>query len=64
LRYVKDGGLTQEGVSSLISDVPREALLEAVEEFDTELRDTEEWVGWEQKGTYKYAIVHEGHSTG
>jgi hypothetical protein len=42
LRYLKDGGLTQEGVSSLISDVPREALPEAVEEFDTELRDTEE----------------------
>jgi 5-methylcytosine-specific restriction protein B len=46
--------------SSLISDVPREALLEAMEEFDKELRDTEEWSAWEQKGTYKYAIVHDG----
>jgi hypothetical protein len=44
----------------LISDVPREALLEAMEEFDKELRDTEEWSGWEQKGTYKYAIVNDG----
>jgi len=39
-------------------DVSREALLGAMEEFDKELRDTEEWSGWEQKGTYKYAIVH------
>jgi hypothetical protein len=44
----------------LISDVPRKALLEAMEEFDKELRGTEEWSGWEQKGTYKYAIVHDG----
>ena len=31
-----------------------------MKEFDKELRDTEEWFGWEQKGTYKYAIVHDG----
>jgi len=43
-----------------IPDVPREALLAAMEEFDKGLRNTEEWSGWEQKGTYKYAIAHEG----
>jgi MrcB-like, N-terminal domain/AAA domain (dynein-related subfamily) len=43
----------------LIPDVSREVLLEAMEEFDKALRDTEEWSGWEQKGTYKYAIVHD-----
>jgi hypothetical protein len=31
-----------------------------MKEFDKELRNTEEWSDWEQKGTYKYAIVHEG----
>ena len=44
----------------MIPDVSREALLGATEEFDKELRDTEEWSGWEEKGIYKYAIVHEG----
>ena len=44
----------------MIANVPREALLKAMEEFDKELRDTEEWSSWEQKGTYKYAIVHDG----
>lgn len=41
----------------MITDVPRAALLEAMEEFDKELRDTEEWSGWEEKGTYKYATA-------
>ncbi len=31
-----------------------------MEEFDTELRDSEEWSSWEEKGPYKYAIVHNG----
>jgi hypothetical protein len=30
-----------------------------MEKFDRELRGTEEWLGWEQKETYKYAIVHD-----
>jgi 5-methylcytosine-specific restriction enzyme B len=48
------------GSDSVIPNVSREKLLEAMEEFDKELRDTEEWSSWEQKGTYKYAIVHDG----
>ncbi len=44
----------------MIPDVPREKLLQAMEEFDKELRNTEEWFNWEQKGPYKYAIVHDG----
>jgi len=44
----------------MIPDVPREMLLRAMEKFDKELRDTEEWSGWEQKSPYKYAIAHEG----
>ena len=43
----------------MIPDISREALLEAMEEFDKKLRDTEEWSGWEQNGTYKYAVLHE-----
>src|SRR5215212_3704651 len=31
-----------------------------MEDFDKELRDTKEWSSWEQKGTYKYAIVRDG----
>jgi hypothetical protein len=45
----------------VIPNVTREALLKAMEEFDKELRDTEEWFGWEQKGTYSYAIVRDDH---
>ena len=43
----------------MIPNVPREKLLQAMEEFDKELRGTEEWSSWEQKGTYKFAIVHD-----
>jgi 5-methylcytosine-specific restriction enzyme B len=45
----------------MIPSVSREKLLEAMEEFDKELRSTDEWSSWKQKGTYKYAIVHDGH---
>ena len=44
----------------MIPDVSREVLRGAMEEFDKELRDIEEWFGWEQRGTHKYAITHEG----
>ncbi len=43
-----------------IPDLSREVILEALESFDRELRESQEWQGWEQKGSYKYAISHEG----
>ena len=42
----------------MIPNVPRETLLEAMEEFDKNLRDTQEWSYWEHKGTHKFAIAH------
>jgi hypothetical protein len=44
----------------VIPSVSRVDLLEAMEEFDKELRGTQVWSNWERKGTYKYAIVHDG----
>lgn len=44
----------------MIPDVPREELLAAIDKFDKELRSTEEWSSWEQKGPHKYAISHDG----
>jgi 5-methylcytosine-specific restriction enzyme B len=43
----------------MIPDVSRTKLLQAIEEYDTNLRDTPEWANWESKDTYKYAIVHD-----
>src|SRR5215211_9370171 len=44
----------------MIPDVPRGALLEAMEDFDKELRPTKEWSDWEQNHSHEYAIVHDG----
>ena len=44
----------------MIPDVPRGALLDAMENFDKELRTTKEWANWEQNHAHKYAIVHDG----
>ena len=43
----------------MIPDVSRTKLLQAIEEYDTSLRDNPEWANWESKDTYKYAIVHD-----
>ncbi len=44
----------------IIPDVSREAITDAVKVFDFKYRDTPEWLGWERKGTQRYAIVHQG----
>ncbi len=44
----------------MIPDVPRGALLDAMQNFDKELRTTKEWANWEQNHAHKYAIVHDG----
>lgn len=43
-----------------LPDVNRDIILEAMNRFDQELRDTPEWQGWEDRGAQKYAILHEG----
>jgi 5-methylcytosine-specific restriction protein A len=44
----------------MIPDVPRGALLDAMENFDKKLRTTKEWANWEQNHVHKYAIEHDG----
>ncbi len=44
----------------MIPDVKKSEILVALQLFDVELRNTAEWIGWEDKGTQKYAIEHEG----
>ncbi|HEY1810988.1 MAG TPA: DUF3578 domain-containing protein [Kofleriaceae bacterium] len=39
----------------------REALVKAMREFDDQLRNQAQWIGWEVDGNYKFAVVHEGH---
>jgi hypothetical protein len=43
----------------MIPDVSQNKLLQAMEEYDTSIRDAPEWANWESKDTYKYAIVHD-----
>jgi hypothetical protein len=45
----------------MIPETTREAVLEAIERFDRGLRDSPEWVNWEQKESHKYAIEQGGH---
>ena len=44
----------------MIPPATRGALLDALVNFDRELRGAPEWIEWEQNGTHKYAIEHEG----
>jgi hypothetical protein len=44
----------------MIPDTTREALVEAMERFDRELRDNPEWIDWEGKEFHKFAIEHNG----
>src|SRR5687767_6264329 len=44
----------------MIPDVGRDTILEALDIFDTELRNAPEWAGWESNGSYKYAVEHKG----
>src|SRR5262249_20875288 len=44
----------------MITDATRETILNAMEQFDQELRHSPEWVNWEQKESYKYAIEQNG----
>jgi len=45
---------------SVIPNVDKKDLLDAVSHFDLHLRDTEEWVGWTSHLNHKYAIYHDG----
>lgn len=43
----------------MIPDVPREKILEAMTRFDDELRDSKEWIDWEEQRNHRYAITYE-----
>jgi len=43
-----------------IGDVTRERLLEALDSFDLELRNSSDWSNWQTRGYYRHAIVSEG----
>lgn len=44
----------------MILDTTYDKLVSAMATFDQELRNRSDWVGWEEKGNYKYAITHQG----
>ena len=43
-----------------IPDATPEDIRRAMIEFDKQLRHTPEWQGWEERGSYKYAIERGG----
>ncbi|MBU4175505.1 MAG: NAD(P)/FAD-dependent oxidoreductase [Actinobacteria bacterium] len=42
-----------------VPDVPREQIIDALERFDIELRESPKWKSWEDKRNHKYAIKYE-----
>lgn len=44
----------------MLPRLSRPAVLAAIYQFDTELRATELWAGWEANRAYRWAIEHEG----
>ena len=40
----------------MIPELTRSSVLGAMADFDSSLRDTSEWLGWEQNNAHKYAI--------
>jgi hypothetical protein len=45
----------------MIPETTRERMLEAMERFDRESRDSPEWSNWEQRESHKYAIELNNH---
>ncbi len=46
-------------IAKYVPDVPREKIIEAMERFDIELRESPKWKSWEGKRNHKYAIKYE-----
>ncbi|MEN9935721.1 MAG: hypothetical protein RLZZ387_2300 [Chloroflexota bacterium] len=44
----------------MLPRLSRSAVLAAIRQFDTELRATEAWAGWENNRAHRWAIEHEG----
>ena len=44
----------------MIPETTREALVNAIDRFDRELRDSPEWKDWEQRESHRYAIDQNG----
>lgn len=44
----------------MIPDATRENMVEAMERFDRDLRESQEWANWEERDSHKFAIEHAG----
>lgn len=44
----------------MIQDVSKEKIIETLKFFDTTLRNTKEWINWDEHANHKYAISYEG----
>jgi hypothetical protein len=49
-----------DSVTLLGRTITRDQVLAALRQFDSTYRDTNEYDGWLEKGTYKYALEHAG----
>ena len=52
--------MTIDSVTLLGRPITRDQVLAALREFDSAYRDTNEYDGWLDKRTYKYALGHAG----
>lgn len=60
--FVLVNNLPDERMFSVgLPDVSREAILKVLEKFDTEMRQTSEWNGWEDKKSQRYVISYENN---
>jgi len=50
--------IKNEDSHTIIPDVSREEIMKAMQKFDQNYRNTSEMKDWEQKGSQKYAILH------
>ena len=44
----------------MIPNASRKAFLAAMQQFDTDLRHSDEWTGWEHRANHKYTFSYHG----
>lgn len=49
-----------KGKQLVLPDVERKVLEHALRRFDADLRERQEWSGWESSAAQKFAVIHEG----
>lgn len=59
-RYGTLGAFSKKEKQLVLPDVKREVVEDALRQFDADLRQRQEWSGWESNAAQKFALVHNG----